>query len=221
MSEVESVLDILARSPATAHHLSFELAQYFVADDPPPALVERMTQRYLSSDGDITAVLTTLFHSPEFWDRQYFATKFKTPLQYVLSAVRATGVKPINFRPMAGQLALLGMPIYGCQTPDGYKSTQAAWLNPDAMMRRLSFATGLGSGHLPLDQLPPPEPDPDKEITAAIEHPVVGHMTPPDPDQLAQTVGNQFSAQTAAAVQKSPAQLRAALILGSPEFMRH
>jgi uncharacterized protein (DUF1800 family) len=123
-AEGERALDILARSSATANHLSYQLAQYFVADNPPPSLVHRMADRYQRSDGDIGAVLETMFTSAEFWDRRYYAAKFKTPYEYVISAARATGVPVLNFRPLYGTMQLLGMPLYGCQTPNGFASTR-------------------------------------------------------------------------------------------------
>ena len=236
INEGEHALDILARSPATANHLSFQLAQYFVADDPPPALVSRMAQRYLATDGEIRAVLETMFTSAEFWDPRYFGAKFKTPYEYVISCVRATGVPIRNYRPLYGTMQILGMPLYACQTPNGYSNTQDAWLNPDAMMTRLSFATGLGSGYLPLENPPFEEDAGGGEMRR--DPPVVARkgggkvnikfdpgphgpkMTPPDPVQLAATLGDYFSPATASAVEASPPQLRAPLILGSPEFMR-
>jgi uncharacterized protein (DUF1800 family) len=220
--EGEEALDILARSPATARHISYELAQYFVADKPPAALVSRMSATYMSSDGDIRAVLETLFDSPEFWDEKYYGNRFKTPYQFVVSAVRAVGVNPVNFRPLMGMMARLGEPLYGCQTPDGYKYTQEAWLNPDAMMLRTSFATALGSGRMPLVTTPPPDnpaPDSGAVTRASLAPPPAAPINPPDPYQLAAAVGNSFTHQTAAAVREAPPQLRAALILGSPEFM--
>jgi len=206
MDEGEQALDLLARNPATAHHISYELAQYFVADQPPPALVERLTQQFLATDGDIREVLNTLFHSPEFEDPKNYGTKFKTPYQYVVSAIRATGIKVNNFRPLYGILQQLGMPLYGYLTPDGYKNTQDAWLNSDAMTRRLSFATALVSDRLPLQEL--------AQTAMATNQPV-------DALRLANTLGNNFSAQTQSAIAASPPQLRAALILGSPEFMHY
>ncbi len=188
-AEVEQALDILAKSPVTAKHLSYQLAQYFVSDQPPASLVNQLTQRYLATDGDIKAVLDTLFHSSEFWSPQVYGTKFKTPYQYAVSAFRATQAEVQPDR-LAGILQQLGMPLYGCQTPDGYKNTQAAWLNPDNMTRRLSFATSLSKAN------------------------------PLDAAQLSRTLGNVFSAQTTAAISASPTQLQSALILGSPEFMR-
>jgi len=151
----EQALDVLARAPASARHLSYQLAQYFVTDNPPSGLAGRMAERFEQSQGDIRATLETLFFSPEFWDQRYFGAKFKTPYDYVISAVRLTGVPDItNYRPLFGTMTLLGMAPYAHETPDGYANTREAWLNPDAMMTRLSFATALGQGHLPL--LAPP-----------------------------------------------------------------
>ena len=218
----EAALDLLARSPVTANHLCYQLAQYFVADDPPPPLVKRMAQRYVATDGHIREVLALMFASDEFWDRRNYGIKFKTPYEYVISAVRAAGVPLVNVLPLAGTMAQLGMPLYGCQTPDGYKNTREAWLNPDAMMTRLSFATALGSGRLPLER----PPDGDFGAIAGLRksgeiRPVSfnGNMDPPDPALLATTLGDQFSSRTADAVESAPTQLRAPLIIGSPEFM--
>jgi len=236
MAEGEHALDILARSPATAKHLSFKLAQYFVAADPPKALVSRMAERYLATDGETRAVLETMFTSAEFWDPRYFGVKFKTPYEYVVSCVRATGAPVRNYRPLYGTMQILGMPLYGCQTPNGFANTQEAWLNPDAMMTRLSFATALGSGNLPLENPPFDEEaggDGRRREPAAVPRKGVGKvnirfdsgprgpkMTPPDPAQLAATLGEYFSPSTANAVEAAPTQLRAPLILGSPEFMK-
>jgi uncharacterized protein (DUF1800 family) len=237
IDEGEHALDILARSPATAKHLSFKLAQYFVADDPPPALVERMAGRYLATDGEIRSVLETMFTSAEFWDPRYYGAKFKTPYEYVVSCARATGLPIRNYRPLYGTMQILGMPLYGCLTPNGYANTQDAWLNPDAMMTRLSFATALGSGNLPLEN-PPFEEDAAGGGAKRPEPPAVARkgggkvninfdpgphgpkMTPPDPAQLAATLGDYFTPATANAVETSPTNLRAPLILGSPEFMK-
>jgi uncharacterized protein (DUF1800 family) len=239
IAEGEHALDILASSAATAKHLSFKLAQYFVADDPPKALVSRMADRYRSTDGEIRAVLETMFTSAEFRDPRYYGAKFKTPYEYVLSCVRATGVPIRNYRPLYGTMQILGMPLYGCQTPNGYANTQEAWLNPGAMMTRLSFATALGSGNLPLEN-PPFEEDAggvamrrepavvprngggkvNIKFDADSARPHGPRMTPPDPAQLAATLGDYFSPSTANAVEASPTQLRAPLILGSPEFMK-
>lgn len=214
-AEGEQVLDILARHPATARHISFKLAQYFVADDPPPALIDRLARRYQETDGDIRAVLATLFADPAFWDPHNRANKFKTPYQYLVSAVRAVGGSANDPRVLAGWLMQQGMPLYGCLTPNGYKNTEAAWLNPDAMTRRINLATALASGRLL--QAPPQ--------AAMVSHTVALQTdatapVPLDEKVLARALGDHFSANTRATIDTAPQHLRAALILGSPEFMR-
>ncbi|HKT31157.1 MAG TPA: DUF1800 domain-containing protein [Gammaproteobacteria bacterium] len=199
--EIEQALDMLASSPATAHHLSYELAQYFVADDPPLALVDRLTKKWMQSDGDIAAVLDALFHSPEFWSAKYTGNKFKTPYEYVISMVRATGDTVINVRPVLGMMNQLGMPLYGYLTPDGYKNTQSAWLNPDSMMMRLSFATALGYGKVRLN------PGVMESVTPAQRA-----------AQLFDTLQGLFTAQQTVTIDSQPEPLRAGLILGSPQF---
>ena len=192
MAEGEQALDILARSPATAHHIGYELAQYFVTDQPPADLVNRLQDSYLKTDGDIRTVLNTLFHSPEFWDANSYNAKFKTPYQYVISALRATDLPVDNFTPLTGMLQQLGMPLYGCVTPDGYKNTEATWLNPDAITRRLSFATVLASGRLPLVE-------PRKSHSGGLLPNKVMNRpsqdSPVDPLMLATTLGNNFSSR--------------------------
>ncbi|HUN51828.1 MAG TPA: DUF1800 family protein, partial [Candidatus Sulfotelmatobacter sp.] len=227
MEEAEQAFDILAQSPATAKHIAFELAQYFVADAPPPALVDRLARRYLETDGSIRAVLKTLFDAPEFWAPENIGNKFKTPYQFLVSALRATNLPVNNIRPIYGMLAQLGEPLYGCQTPDGYKNTEAAWLNPDAMTRRLSFATALASGRLPLDRPPmlPPRLDGKRpEVAARLvkDMPMAeADIRPVDATPLLATYTPILSARTMSAFYEAPMQLRAALLLGSPEFMRH
>jgi uncharacterized protein (DUF1800 family) len=228
LDEGETALDILARSPATANHLSYKLAQHFVADDPPPALVRRMARHYLATDGDIRDVLQTLFFSNEFWEARHYGVKFKTPYEFVISAARAAGVPVVNVRPLAGAMTQLGMPLYGCQTPDGYKQTEDAWLSPNAMMIRLSFSTALGAGRLPLqrpvNEFAEYEGSRSQEATmrpAELRVPPAAWdiSGPLDPITLAATLGDLLSRHTEETVQASPLQLRAPLILGSPEFM--
>ncbi|MGB7415887.1 MAG: DUF1800 domain-containing protein [Thermosynechococcaceae cyanobacterium] len=191
----EQVLDLLAQHPATARHISYELAQYFVADQPPQPLVKRLTDRYLKTDGDIRSVLDTLFHSPEFWDTKYVGTKFKPPYEYVLSTLRAQGSDVnIDTNRVLGMLNQLGMPLFNCRTPDGYANTQAEWLNPEAVTRRVSLATTIARGG-------------GRQAVAA------------DPDQLMRAVGPQISPQTQSVIATSPKNLRAALMLGSPDLM--
>lgn len=220
-SEGEFALDVLAEHPATARHISFQLAQYFVADKPSPELVNRLARRFSETHGDIRAVLATMFASPEFWDRSVVGSKFKTPYQYVVSSVRAANISVNNVKPLLGTLTQLGMPLYGCQTPDGYKNTEEAWLNPDALTRRINFATVLASGRLPLakpDDLP-------NDFVAMTDAPRADKdrwtVPPVDVARLMTTLGPSLSVRTRDAVAVAQPGLRAALVLGSPDFMRH
>jgi uncharacterized protein (DUF1800 family) len=210
--EGEYALDVLAMHPATAHHVSRELAQYFVSDDPPPALVDRMAATWLASRGDIRAVLATLFASREFMAADAVGAKFKTPYQFVVSAVRASGEPVANVQPLVNTMNQLGMPLYGCQTPDGYKNTQDAWLNPNALTRRIAFATALAAGRLPLA---PPPADAAPPAMMAPPRPL-----PVDPVRLQATLAGSISTRTQAIVQRNPDKLRAAMLLGSPDFMQ-
>jgi uncharacterized protein (DUF1800 family) len=231
--EGEMALDVLATHPATARNISYELAQYFVQDNPPPALVDRMTRTFLDSKGDIRSVLRTMFTSAEFMAPAAMGAKFKTPYQYVVSAARASSAPvatPVaNVAPLLATMSQLGMPLYGCQTPDGYKNTQDAWLNPDALARRITFATALASGKLPLASRP-------KAVAAMREMngktdgamdgvtptaPVAAAPVPAlDPLQLQSTLGGAISGRTLATVASSAEPLRAAMLLGSPDFMQ-
>jgi uncharacterized protein (DUF1800 family) len=143
--EVEQALDILAREPATARHVSARLAAYFVSDDPPPALVERMAARFQRTDGDIAAVLETMFRSPEF--RASLGHEFKDPAHYVLSAVRLSyGDEVIlNTDPVRNWLNRLAEGLHNHETPDGYPLGAAAWDGPGQMATRFEIARQIGA----------------------------------------------------------------------------
>jgi uncharacterized protein (DUF1800 family) len=210
-----AAIDILAKSPTTAHHIAFELAQYFVSDTPPAALVNRLAQRFLESDGDIKAVMKTLLTSAEF--RDSVGRKYKTPYQYVASAVRAAGAGIRSPTPLLGAMAEMGMPLYLCLTPDGYKNTEEAWLSPGATTARTNFAVLVGSGAL-LAYLPPGEKPVPTLVSAAAPDPAKPVAV--DAAALERLLGPTLGDHTRAAIAGSPPALRAALILGSPDFMR-
>jgi uncharacterized protein (DUF1800 family) len=209
MAEGDRALDILSKHPSTARQISFKLAQYFVADNPPKSLIDRLSKRFVATDGDIKLVLATLFDSPEFWNSKYYGKKFKTPYQYAISSIRSTGMDVNNIKPLNDFLKQLGMSIYGCPTPNGYKNTQEAWLNPDSMTRRINYATNLANGKLPISA----------SITTAANTLPTSQVVKIDPVALATTLGNNFSTRTQQALSSSSPEIRSALILGSPEFM--
>ncbi len=149
MNEGLEVLHMLATSPATAKFISTKLAVRFVSDDPPATLVDKMSQAFLGSGGDIKTVLRTMFEAPEFWAPAAERAKVKTPLEFVVSAVRASGAKVNNALPLVAALDKLGMPLYGMQTPNGYSWTSEAWVNTGALVSRMNFALVLTGDKLP------------------------------------------------------------------------
>jgi uncharacterized protein (DUF1800 family) len=146
MKEGLEALNILARSPQTAHFISWKIAQRFVADDPPPALVDRMVKTFLSSDGDIKAVLRTLVVSPEFNSHKYFRNKVKTPMEFLASAYRTTLTDPTNPGALVNTIKNMGMPLYYALPPTGYYITADKWMNSSALVDRLNFAYQLTNG---------------------------------------------------------------------------
>jgi uncharacterized protein (DUF1800 family) len=219
LAEGEAALTMLARHPATARHISWKLAQYYVEDRPDPALVAAMAKTFERTDGAIPSVLRTLFTSARFRDPTVRGAKFKTPHRYVVSAVRASGRSPRNMLALLGTLRQLGQTPFGCQTPDGYKCTEDAWLNPDAMTRRIAFGIALGAGRLPLDSPPPPLDDRAaimREFKTAATNKAAEAL---DPERLIATLGVAPGAATRSAIDDAPPKMKAGIVLGSPEFM--
>ena len=158
-----------------------------------------MAQTFRNTDGNIKEVLTEMLRSREFWAPENDNNKFKTPFRFVVSSVRAIGLEPQSYDPLIEFLKQQGQSPYAYLTPDGYKNTKEAWLNPDSLLKRINFATMLGTGALPGNQYSPPE---YRRLGATI-------------------AGSRFSAQTVSTIAAQPEQLRSPLLLGSPEFMRY
>ena len=142
------VLHILAHHPSTAQFICSKLAMRFVSDNPPPVLVERMAHTFLKKDGDIREVLKTMFDSPEFWAQDQYRAKVKTPFEFVVSSLRASGAEVSDAMPIVHQLQNMGMPLYGAQPPTGYSMKADAWVNSSALLGRMNFALALTAGKL-------------------------------------------------------------------------
>ena len=206
--DAERVLDILTRHPSTARFISTKLAKKFVADDPPPALIEHMTKTFRDRDGDIRAVMAAMLESKEFFSEGAFRSKVKTPLELVVSAVRATGAE-VNFAiPLATQMAQLGQPLYRKIEPTGYSSANAEWVNSAALLARMNFALALTANRVPgikVDQ------SQFQDDTAAAARRVLFH------EPAKQTLD---SIQRALEQKEPTPGLVAGLVLGSPDFQR-
>jgi uncharacterized protein (DUF1800 family) len=195
-SDGEQVLDILEREPATARLIATKLARRFVSDTPPAALVERAAARFRATDGDLREVTRTILTSPEFLAPESYRAKVKTPFEFVVSAARAVGADVQEALPLVRQLQQLGMPLYQCQPPTGYKDTADAWVNTGALVSRMNFALALGGNKL-------------RGVSVA---------SLPTADEV--LVGDLSETTRATIAKAGDAQQMAALTLGSPEFQR-
>jgi len=180
-----AALNILAASPQTAHFISYLMAQYFVADDPPQALVDRLTKTFLASNGDIKTMLRALIASPEFNSRQYFRNKVKTPEEFVASSFRATATDPQNPGALVNTVKNMGMELYRALPPTGYYLTADHWMNSAALIDRLNFAYSLTNNKLPGQKFDAPK------VLA------MGLLAPSTMDELSGTTARPASAPAA------------------------
>jgi uncharacterized protein (DUF1800 family) len=199
---------MLAKSPATAHFISHKLAVYFVGDDPPAALVDRMAAKFRQSGGDIAATLSILFHSQEF--TASLGHTFKDPVHYAVSAVRVAydGKTIVNPAPMLGWLNRMGEPLYGRPTPDGYPLNEAAWASPGQMTTRFEMARVIGNNSAGLFRTADAEPVEKPafpQLANALYFSATASMLTPD-------------TQKALDQSKSPQEWNL-FLLASPEFM--
>jgi uncharacterized protein (DUF1800 family) len=144
----EAVLDFLARHPATAHHLAFQLCQRFVADNPPAKLVDRVADVYRRTDGLLIEVYRAIFFSPEFWAKEFYDNKTKTPLELVVSAIRSVDGTVDGDPGVMKAIANMGEPLYQMNPPTGYSDTSDAWVNAGALVQRINFGMSLAHGRV-------------------------------------------------------------------------
>ncbi len=139
----EQVIDLLTKHPNTAKFISTKLARRFVSDNPPPALVDRMAKSFLKSNGDIRDVMRTMIYSPEFWSREAYRAKVKTPFELVVTSARALGTDVDTPMPLVRWVGRIGEPLYQCQPPTGYSDKAETWVNTGALLNRLNFSLAL------------------------------------------------------------------------------
>jgi len=220
------VLRILARHPSTAKFVSTKLAMRFVSDDPPESLVDRMAQTFLKKDGNIREVLKTMLDCPEFWAPDAYRAKVKTPLEFVVSAVRASGAEVTDAMPIAHELQNMGMPLYAMQPPTGYSMKADAWVNSSALLGRMNFALALTSGKIKGVQVDseqlPGRSDPQQAL-AALENVLLSGDVSKQTDNViaARLQDSKISRRKLDDPARPPnISLIAGLLLGSPEFQR-
>ena len=194
----ERVLDILAAHPSTATHIARKLATRFISDNPPQAVIDRAAKVFRDTDGDLKKTTRAILMSPEFKAANVRGAKVKTPFEFVVSALRATGADVRNAGPLVQQLRTLGMPLYGAQPPTGYDDKAAAWVNSGALINRMNFSVALVSNQLPGTRVAPNRVEADWIVPT---------------DALSPATRG-----TVAKAEDKPRQL--ALLLGSPEFQK-
>jgi len=203
------VIDILAHHPSTARFLAKKLAQRFVADDPPPALVDRMAATFVKTDGDLRAVLQSMFSAPEFLSEGAWQAKLKAPLEMIVSAARALNADVTDTFALAQRIADLGEPLYGKLEPTGYPNTGDAWTNTAGVLARINAASALAAGQVPGMKVD------------------LSRFNFKDPSMVAGELLNRApSPSTLAAIEKgiqgkeATASTLVTLVLGSPDFQR-
>jgi len=238
----EQVLDILASHPATAHHISYELCQRFVADDPPAELVDHVAHVFTETDGDLRKVVEAIVASPEFFSLASYRSKIKSPLEFAVSSLRATDgqfIQPIS--PVFGKLASMkegsvalsydddanatrksvnrsirdmGEPLFGCSPPSGYSEVSKKWVSPAALIDRLNFALALTQQNVigVKTQTPKPAGDADAVVNQLADAILHEPVSPATMNVIEQNAVGSDKTVDAAKV--------TAMILGSPEFQR-
>ena len=228
----ERVIEILTRHPATARFIATKLVRRFVSDTPPPALVARVAGSYLSTGGDIPAMLRAIFESPEFWSEDAYRAKIKKPFEFVASAVRALGgtTDAQGAMALARASAEIGEPLYQAQPPTGYADRADVWVNAGALLARMNFALGLVSGRYPRVsvELAPLVAGADPRSPAAVLDRLLGVIVADQaaPEtravlmaQLTDPQITRLSPDDRGAANTDVAKL-AALVIGSPDFQR-
>ena len=231
------VLDLLARHPATARFIATKLARRFVRDDPSPAVIERAAAAFSRTDGDIRATLEAIITSADFMSAGAYRAKIKTPLEYVVSAVRVlggqvstSGTASDGAFQLTRTIAGLGQPLYEAQPPTGYPDTATAWVNPSALLRRMTFALSLVPNRVPgvwinlPQQLTGVDRRRSEQVLARLLSVVLSdEVTPKTQDILVHVLSDpkiNHAMEDDQGLVNTDAETLAALVIGSPEFQR-
>ena len=228
MKDGEQVIDLLVHHSSTARFISTKLARRFVSDNPPDPLVQRMTQTFKSSEGDIRAVLKTMIYSPEFWSREVFRAKIKTPFELVVSTARALGADVGTPMPLVQWTGRIGEPLYQCQPPTGYSDKAEAWVNTGALLNRLNFSLALAGNRVRgshTDVASLLGENSQDEPKAALSHAVqvfLGQAAPATVETLEKQLDSPqiLQARLDDPVKHVDLGVVAGLVLGAPEFQR-
>jgi uncharacterized protein (DUF1800 family) len=213
-AEGREILAWLANHKTTARFVSAKLARRLVADEPPPALVERAAAAFRRTRGDIREVVRAIVTSPEFMSPEVRRAKVKTPLEFVVSAVRASGARASSASELAKRAGAMGMPLYLQQPPTGYKDTADAWVSTSGLLARLNFALDLAAGRVAGVEVPPGAFAGTAASGPALTEALGARLVP---GGLSASTRETLAAEAQGGL--TPERL-AGLVLGSPEFQR-
>ncbi len=229
MKDGEQVIELLVRYPSTAKFISTKLARRFVTDNPPPALVSRMAETFKSSDGDIRAVMYTMIYSPEFWTRDAYRAKIKTPFEFVASTVRALGTDVDTPMPLVQWVGRIGEPLYQCQPPTGYADKAETWVNAGALLNRLNFSLALAGNKVRGSRTDAASlygidssTDSRQVLDRAVQLFLGGHAAPTTVETLQKQLDDPQVVQATLddPVKHIDLAMVTGLVLGAPEFQR-
>jgi uncharacterized protein (DUF1800 family) len=228
MKDGEKVIDMLVHHPSTARFISTKLARRFVSDNPPSSLISKMSQTFKSSGGDIRAVMKTMIYSPEFWSRDAYHVKIKTPFELVVSATRALGTDVDTPMPLVHWVARIGEPLYQCQPPTGYADRADTWVNTGALLNRLNYSLALAGNRVrgSRSDVPALLGSDSMDAKAALERAVKLFLGGQAAPTTVQTLDAQLeNPQLVRAKLDDPVKqvdlgVVAGLVLGAPEFQR-
>jgi uncharacterized protein (DUF1800 family) len=229
MKDGEEALKMLANDPHTAHFISMEMARHFVSDNPPQSLVDRMADNWQSSGGDIRAVLKTMIYSPEFWTKEAYRAKVKTPFELVASTARALNADVEVTLPLVQWVGRMGEPLFQCQPPTGYSDKAETWVNSGALLNRLNFALAfagdrMGGAEVNLKTMfgDAAATDPNAALDRALDVFLDSQIAPETKTTLEGRLADPqiLQARLDDPVKQVNEGLVAGLVLGAPEFQR-
>ena len=195
------VIEILVKHPSTAQCITAKLVRRFVADEPPAAIVNKAAEAFRQSDGDIPTVLRAIVDAPQFFARENYQAKIKTPFEFVTSALRVTGSESQVTHQLLRYLGRMGEPLFLAQAPTGYPDIASSWISADMLLTRMNFVADLLSNRLPGTNVP--------METLKNRDSLVRRIAPDSLSQATQTVLAEAEGNQAIA-----------LLLAAPEFQR-
>jgi len=229
MKDGEQVIELLSKQPNTARFISTKLARRFVSDNPPPALVNHMSKTFLNSHGDIREVMRAMIYSPEFWSREAYRAKIKTPFELVVTSARALGTDVDTPMPLVQWVGRIGEPLYQCQPPTGYSDKAEIWVNTGALLNRLNFSLALAGNKVRGSRSDmvaflggDSSTEPKAALNRAVQLLLDGQIAPSTTQTLLKQLENPqvLQAKLDDPIQHVDLGIVTGLVLGAPEFQR-